>query len=734
MSSSRTPTELFGRQRDIAATAALLERRLVTLTGAGGVGKTALARAVVESERDRFGGAFFCEAAGIVDGGALADAVADAIGAVRVHGASPATAVASALHGRRALLVLDNVEQVASAAGRFAAQLLIDCDDLTVLVTSRYTLQIDAEHVRLIEPLNAETDACELFVARARRRRPDIDLSADSDAIRRICRELGGLPLAIELAAALVSTMTIAEIRTRLERRFGLLRSEGRFAGHGTLAATVQWSYDLLDATERRLFDRLSVFQGGFDLNGALAVTSASRPAPSAQVDRSIRSVADTSMVDRVDGVGAPRWAMLETLREFGDRQLAERGERSTARDAHLAHMMSVASLAGAVCRGEQWNEGVRRFRLEWDNLRAALDWAIGTQRSGDADRILRDVLFMSRWTLEGEPARWADRAIERSVATGMTLGAPAHLHAAFGHLVVGDHEAALQSNLTAIESLGTPSDRAWARQYAAVELLHLGRSAEAASMVDDMIDEPPPRQVEKAMQLSAHAVVKLLAGHLDADGAMIEIDRAERWAAATGNPVARGHVAYSRGMVAVVGELGGAARDAFAYAMELGRLHRVPKLVADVLAAQVYDPGEQGLAVAADAFEYWQDHHDLGNEFIVLEATAINLVEQSRLADGAVVLGHLAADPRRIASSADRRAAADVLVEGHRKSRAEFARGATLTRHEVLAHAREATRTLSARHAADRQRRGSVLSHDGAPSAGFEPATPGSGNQCSIP
>ena len=692
MSESRIPTELFGRQRDIAATAELLDRRLVTLTGAGGVGKTELARAVVESERGRFGGVWFCELAGVVEAKALADAVADAIGAVRIDEAPAVTAVASALHGRRALLVLDNVEQVASAAGRFVSQLLTDCDDLTVLVTSRHALQIDTELVRSIKPLNPDTDAYKLFVTLARRARPDIDPSAEADAIRRICRELDGLPLAIELAAALVSTMTIAEIGTRLERRFGLLRGEGRDPRHSTLASTVQWSYDLLDATERRLFDRLSVFQGGFDLNGAVAVISPTRPTPSVQVEQLIRSVADKSMVERVDGVGAPRWAMLETIREFGDRQLAERRERSTARNAHLEHMMSVASLAGAVCRGEQWNEGVRRFRLEWDNLRAALDWAIGTQRSGDVDRILRDVMFMSRWTLEGEPARWADRAIERSAVTGMTLGAPAHLLAAFGHFVVGDHEAALHANLTAIGSLGTPSDRAWARHYAAIELLYLGRTAEAAAMADEMVDEPPPRQVEKSMQLSAHAVFKLLAGHLDADEAMIEINRAERWASATGNPVARGHVAYNRGMVAAVDQRGGAAREAFAYAMELGRLHGIPNLIGYVLTAQVYDPGERGLAVAADALDYWQDHHDLGNEFVVLEATAINLVEQSHLADGAVVLGHLAADPRRIALSAGRRAAADGLIEGHRKSRAEFARGATLTREEVLSHARKAT------------------------------------------
>ena len=228
-------------------------------------------------------------------------------------------------------------------------------------------------------------------------------------------------------------------------------------------------------------------------------------------------------------------------------------------------------------------------------------------------------------------------------------------------------------------------------------------------------------------MQLSAHAVVKLRAGQLDAEGAMIEIDRAERWADATGNPVARGQVAYNRGTVAVADQRRAAAREAFAHALELGRLHGVPNLVGAVLAAQVYDPGERGLAVAADALDHWQGHHDLGNEFIVLEATAINLVEQSRLADGAVLLGHLVDDPRRNASSADRRAAADGLIAGHRKSRAEYARGATLTRQEVLRHARAATRS-----ALDAMLPLTVGS--GAPSAGFEPATPGSGNQCSIP
>ena len=683
--------DLVGRRADIAGTVQLLGRGLVTLTGVGGVGKTELARAVAAAERERFGGVWFCELAGVVEAEGLGDAVADSIGAARIDDASAADAVASALHGRRALLVLDNVEQVASAAGRFVAELLDRCDDLSVLATSRHALQIDAERIRVVEPLAIDADAVALFLARARHARRDIEPDSDSDTIRRICRALDGLPLAIELAAARAATMPIDEIAERLEQRFSLLRDDRREPRHSTLAATVQWSYDLLDARERRLFDRLSVFQSGFDLNGAVAVIASTGPTPTAQVDALVRSLESKSILHRVPSVAAPRWNMLETVREFGDRQLAERGERSTTRNAHLEHMMSVASLAAAVCRGEQWSEGVRRFRMEWDNLRAALDWAIGTQRSGDVDRLLRDVMFMSRWTLESEPARWADRAIERSNATGMTLGAPAHLLAAFGHFVVGDHDAALAANLLAVESLGTPSDRAWARHYAAIELRYLGRTSEAAAMADDMVDEPPPRQVEKAMQLSAHAVFKLLADEFDVEEAMIEIDRAERWASATGSPVARGHVAYNRGMVAVNAQRGSAAREAFAYAMELGRLHGVPNLIGCALTAQVYAPGAGGLAVAAEALDYWEGHDDLGNEFVVLEATAINLVEQGRLTDGAVVLGHLAADPRRISSSAQRRAAAELLIEGHRKSRAEFARGATLDRREVMAHARQA-------------------------------------------
>jgi predicted ATPase len=131
------------------------------------------------------------------------------------------TAVASAFHGRRALLVLDKVEQVASAAGRFVAQLLADCDELAVLVNSRQALKIDSEHIRSIEPLDPETDVSELFVARARLVRPDIDPYSDDNAVRRICRALDGLPLAIELAAALASTMTIAEMSAELERRVG---------------------------------------------------------------------------------------------------------------------------------------------------------------------------------------------------------------------------------------------------------------------------------------------------------------------------------------------------------------------------------------------------------------------------------------------------------------------------------------------------------------------------------
>jgi predicted ATPase len=664
----------------------------------GGVGKTSVAMAVMDVVSERFDDVWFCELASVFEADAVDDAVADSIGAFRNHDATAVEAVISALHGRHALLVLDNVEQVVGGAGRFVARLLEACPELVLLVTSREMLRLDDHEVVVpISPLPIDHEAPILFARRAAAVSPGFSLDEHSSAVRDICRALDGLPLALELAAARLATMSVDDVRDRLDRRFGLLRAEGGNERHATMAATVQWSYDLLAPNERELFDRLSVFHGGFDLTGAAAVLGSARGGRLEERDvvAVLESLTAKSMLTRVEGIGAPRWEILETLRHFGDRQLAERGERSSVRNSHLDHMMSVASLAGAVCHGEQWSEGVARFRLEWDNLRAAVDWAIGTQRPRDVDRLLRDMFLMSRWSLESEPSTWALRATQRGSVTDAAAGSPAFLHVAFSHFLSGAHELALEANLAALEAAGTPSDRSWARQYAAIELLYLGRTAEAAAMADRMLADPPPRAVERAMQLSAHAVFKLLAGQMDVDTAISTIDRARELAASTSNPVALGHVAYNRGLAAITGGRVDEAKEAFGDAMRLGREHGIPNLVGYVLTAQVYAPGRDGLAVAAEALDYWRTHRDVGNEFIVLEATGINLLELGRVEDAGIVLGSLEHDPRRIALSLGRRNAAMKKISGNRKGKAALLKGAAISRSDLLDHARAAAASV---------------------------------------
>jgi predicted ATPase len=690
---------LVGRAADISNVSAQLEQRLVTLTGMGGVGKTSLAMAVLGIVSERFDDVWFCELASVFEADSIDEAVADSIGAFWNHDASAVEAVTSALQGRHALLVLDNVEQIVGGAGRFVARLLAACPDLRVLVTSREALRLDGEVVLRVAPLPIDDEALTLFAWRAAAVSPSFSLAEHASAVRDICGAVDGLPLAIELAAARLATLSVNDVRDRLDQRFGLLRGDDRNERHATLAATVQWSYDLLGPDERQLFDRLSVFHGGFDLTGAGAVLESARRGRIEEFDvvRLVDSLTAKSMLTRVEGIGGPRWEILETLRHFGDRQLAERGERSSVRNAHLDHMLSVASLAGAICHSDQWSEGVARFRLEWDNLRSAVDWAIGTQRLRDVDRLLRDMFLMSRWSLETEPSTWALRATERGSVTDTAAGAPAFLHVAFRHFLSGDHERALEANLAALDATGTPSDWSWARQYAAIELLYLGRTAEAAAMADRMLAEPPPRAVERAMQMSAHAVFKLFAGQMDVDTAITAISRSHDVAASTLNPVALGHVSYNLGLAAITGERADDAGAAFGEAMRLGREHGIPNLVGYVLTARVYTPGRDGLAVAADALDYWRTHRDVGNEFVVLEATGINLVELGRLEDAGMVLGNLDQDPRRIASSVDRRNAAMAKILRSRKGKAALLRGATMSRNELLDHARAAVATVLA-------------------------------------
>lgn len=684
------PTDLVGRRSDLVAVSSRLRRgRLVTITGPGGVGKTALADTVAEFVGDLFDDRWRCDLTAAHDRASLDAVIADSIGAHRSDDASAFDPIVEVLSARQALLVLDDVEQVVGAAANAVGVLLDRCPGLTVLATSRSAIGIEREDVWVLTPLNSQTEAPELFARLARER---VDAAAGEwpgsrEAVVDLCSDLDGVPLAIELAAARLPDLSLDQIQGQLDERFRVVRHREPVDRRATIVNVVRWSYDLLEPIDRHLFERLSVFQGGFDAAGAAAVLGPE--AARLDVAAMLARLATSSMIQPDSGPGAQRFDMLEPLRQFGDRQLTERGERASVRNAHLEHVITVTAAASARCHGSEWRGGVEDLLAEWCNLRVAANWAIDSQRHSEVDRLLRDVFFFSRWRLQPEPAGWARRALDRAEVTDASIGAPAHLHAGFSSLLAGDHEAALTSNQLALSVSGTPTDRSWARLHSALELLQLGRTTEAADVADAMVADSPPHQTEQAMQGSSHAVVSSLVGRLSVGEATTIHGRMRELAEASQSPVAIGYVAYNGATLqSALGDADGAAAG-FDEALAIARTHDIAALVEYVLLARVYEPGAAGLRAALHAIRSWDERGDAGNEFVVLEAIGINFAELGRTEPAAVILGHLDQTSRRRTSSLDRREAAAAEIVLARRGERWTTRGQDMTRAEVIEYAR---------------------------------------------
>jgi predicted ATPase/class 3 adenylate cyclase len=373
---------LVGREDSAARVAdAIASSRLVTLVGPGGVGKTSLALAAVDSSA-------WGDDAWFVDLAAMAPAaeepaVAEAFGmAMGIDTAGDVDALTTALRSRRCVVILDNCEHVIDAAAAVAGEVLERCAGVKLLATSRESLGVRGETLVDVEPLPAD-DAAELFRARA----ADLasDVSRDPEGVRRICAALDGLPLAIELAARRTRTLSPSAIADRLDDRFRLLatRERGSVARHATLEATVTWSHDLLDDAQRVLFRRLAVFAGGWTLDAAEVVCGLQPLAPDDVLDLLAALVDRSLFVARGD-----RFAMLETLRAFAVDRLADAGETAAVADAHLRWSAQVADRAfedsffGTTDASE--GRAIATLAAETGNLRSAVMWAI--EGGGDAD------------------------------------------------------------------------------------------------------------------------------------------------------------------------------------------------------------------------------------------------------------------------------------------------------------------------------------------------------------
>ncbi|MEU6119190.1 BTAD domain-containing putative transcriptional regulator [Streptomyces sp. NPDC047117] len=477
-------TSFVGRQRELRDLRDdLTAHRLVTLLGPGGAGKTRLSQEGAEAAAAGApeawpDGVWFAELAPVQDPGTVPEAVLTALGAretvVRGSAAEGLRAAADPLAfdplaqlaehcaGRRMLLVLDNCEHVIDAAALLAERLLAECPDVSVLATSREPLAVPGELVRPVEPL-PDPVALRLLADRGAAARPGFRIEDDPEACAEICRRLDGLPLAIELAAARLRSLSPRQLADRLDDRFRLLTSGSRtvLPRQQTLRAVVDWSWDLLDAPERAVLRRLSVFSGGADLTAAETVcadtraadstpptasTSATAPAGSAGPDvpadpagpNTPTGVARPhgtasplvvpgdvapllgSLVDKSLVVAGPsadgemRYRLLETVGEYAGERLDEAGERAAAERRHLVAYRELARTADPLLRGPQQRHWLDRLEQEHDNLRTALRRAVAAR---DEHEVLCLVLALQWfWTLRDHRAdarTWSMAAAE---------------------------------------------------------------------------------------------------------------------------------------------------------------------------------------------------------------------------------------------------------------------------------------------------------------------------------
>jgi predicted ATPase/DNA-binding CsgD family transcriptional regulator len=416
----RPLTSFFGRDRERAEIAALLtqdETRLVTLVGPAGVGKTRLALHVAADLQPAFAVVGFASLAPVTDPAQIVPAAGDALGLRE----PTIERIGEQLGGMPALLVLDNLEQITGAAGVLGT-LLISCPSLRILATSRTVLRVSGEHIYPVLPFTTEpgsaeqlteSPALQLFSARATAADPSFRLDeTNTQAVAQICRQVDGLPLAIELAAGQVRLLTPQAILSRLDRRLDVLTHgpEDQPERQQSLEHAIRWSYDLLSPDEQRAFRRLGVCSGGFSEDAArqIALDDAGPALPL------LATLLDASLLIRsVQPDGESRYALLETIREFCLLELRASGEEPAIRQAHAAYYLQLAARAEPrliVIGSAEW---VRRLAVEHANLHDAVEWSL---EAGEPEPVLGLAgTLLSMAYARGEPAEslsWLERAI----------------------------------------------------------------------------------------------------------------------------------------------------------------------------------------------------------------------------------------------------------------------------------------------------------------------------------
>ena len=417
-------SSFIGRESELdEVQAAVNAHRLVTLTGVGGVGKTRLATEVAAQLADDFpDGVWVFESAAVADPAAVPDAVAAVLGITQQPGKSVSESVAAALEGRVRLLVFDNCEHVLDAAADLIEAILAASATVRIVATSREGLRVADEQLWPVPSLDLggiDSAAVNLFVERAQSVAPRFSMATadEAGAVVEICRRLDGIPLAIELAASRMASMTPIEVRDRLDQRFRLLVGSRRgLARHHTLRHAVAWSFDLLDDAEKTLLERCSVFAGGFDLQSACAIGGFDGSDDYAVLDR-LDALVRKSLLVADRSSGRTRFSMLETIRQFAQEQLVASGVAAEARAAHARHFAEREGEVLALWDSPRQREAYTWFGIELANLRTAFRSSADQQDLDVAATIATYAGLLGVMIENYEPAAWGEELIEAACA-----------------------------------------------------------------------------------------------------------------------------------------------------------------------------------------------------------------------------------------------------------------------------------------------------------------------------
>jgi predicted ATPase/DNA-binding SARP family transcriptional activator len=628
-----------GREHEMKEIAAAFgTSRLVTLTGAGGAGKTSLAIEVGRKlEREYPDGVWLVELGPVTEPTRVEDAVVAALDLEQVVrlGTEAGGNVAATdmlvryLRERQALVIVDNCEHVIDAAAAVIEAVLMGCPETDVLATSRDRLGITGELLWRVPPLGmdngaAPADAIALFVDRSKTVMPGFaPTPAEREAIAGICRKLDGMPLAIELAAARVRSLPVGEIADRLETGIGILSGGSRHAAHRqhTLKATIDWSYDLLSADERALFGRLSVFHGSFTFDAVAAI------APSQGGDRALESferLLDSSMVAPVSAKSGRRFRMLETIRMYAADKLAGSGDADGTMEGLLDYLLTALDPAQDGLRGSDQLDWLDRIEADLDTIRGVLDWA----QDNDPARALRLAGMMGWfWFLKGSTNEARYRLNTLLDAAGSAASPRARGDALFFRSLHDPHPEQVRDDFAearaAYTAAGYPEGVANAEAMVAAWGFDI---AETRSLI---------REAEKLCVAEGYEWGLALIRFLQAGGALVAgdnrtavanaIDAADRFAA-LGDRWGQGYSWYHVGIASrAMGEYD-RAEEAFESALRHARPMRLRREMAPVMSelgsiATMRGDYERAEALLVEAQEYADDVPFAGSQGMVRNA-----------------------------------------------------------------------------------------------------------------